>query len=128
MPLAWLRALDRRDGSGPFLDDAYLASFRLLPQPGGLPVGFAVDKGDDTDLTFSGAYTSNGLGGIFDPNRTTLVGGGSGFLPLVPGGIADALGQMFGFSYPTYQAGLTLADIRPIADSFLTVLEARRAD
>jgi outer membrane protein len=61
------------------------------------------------NLTFSGAYTSNGLGGIFDPNRATLVGGGSGLLPLVPGGISDALGQMFGFSYPTYQAGLTLA-------------------
>ncbi len=60
------------------------------------------------NLTFSGAYTSNGLGGIFDPNRATLVGGGAGFLPMVPGGIADALGQMFGFSYPTYQAGLTL--------------------
>ena len=60
------------------------------------------------NLTFSGAYTSNGLGGIFDPNRATLVGSGAGLLPLIPGGIADALGQMFGFSYPTYQAGLTL--------------------
>ena len=27
---------------------------------------------------------------------------------MIPGGIADALGQMFGFGYPTYYAGLTL--------------------
>jgi outer membrane protein len=59
-------------------------------------------------LNLTGTYTSNGLGGVFDPNRTTLVGGGAGLLPLVPGGITDALGQMFGFGYPTYQAGLVL--------------------
>jgi len=59
-------------------------------------------------LNLTATYTSNGLGGIFDPNRTTLTGGGAGLLPLVPGGITDALGQMFGFGYPTYQAGLTL--------------------
>jgi outer membrane protein len=59
-------------------------------------------------LNLTGTYTSNGLGGVFDPNRTTLIGGGAGFLPLVPGGITDALGQMFGFGYPTYQAGLVL--------------------
>jgi outer membrane protein TolC len=27
---------------------------------------------------------------------------------VIPGGIADALGQMFGFGYPTYYAALTL--------------------
>jgi outer membrane protein len=60
------------------------------------------------NLSLTGTYTSNGLGGIFDPNRTSLTGGGAGLLPLVPGGITDALGQMFGFGYPTYQAGLVL--------------------
>jgi outer membrane protein len=62
------------------------------------------------NLVFNTAYTSNGLGGIFDPNKSTLVGSGisPSLLPIVPGGIADALGQMFGFGYPTYQAGLTL--------------------
>ena len=60
------------------------------------------------NLVLTGGYTSNGLGGIFDPNRTSLVGSGAGALPLIPGGLGDALGQMFGFGYPTYQAGLTL--------------------
>jgi outer membrane protein len=60
------------------------------------------------NLVLQGSYTSNGLGGIFDPNRSTLASNGAGLLPVIPGGIADALGQMFGFGYPTYQAGLTL--------------------
>jgi outer membrane protein TolC len=63
------------------------------------------------NLMFTAGYSSNGLGGIYDPNRSSLLGGasiGAGVLPLVPGGIGDALGQMFGFGYPTYTAGLTL--------------------
>jgi outer membrane protein TolC len=60
------------------------------------------------NLNFTAGYTTNGLGGLFDPNRTSLLGGGVGLLPLIPGGVSDALGQMFGFSYPTYTAGLTL--------------------
>jgi outer membrane protein len=60
------------------------------------------------NLNFTAGYTTNGLGGLFDPNRTSLLGGGAGLLPLVPGGVSDALGQMFGFNYPTYTAGVTL--------------------
>src|SRR4051794_17370305 len=60
------------------------------------------------NLTFNAGYTSNGLGGIFDPNKASLVSSGAGLLPVIPGGISDALGQMFGFNYPTYSAGLTL--------------------
>jgi outer membrane protein TolC len=60
------------------------------------------------NLSFNASYTSNGLGGIFDPNKSSLLGSSLGLLPVVPGGIGDALGQMFGFSYPTYQAGLQL--------------------
>lgn len=59
------------------------------------------------NLNLTAGYTSNGLGGIFDPNRASLVNTGS-VLPLIPGGIGDALGQMFGFNYPTYTAGLQL--------------------
>jgi outer membrane protein TolC len=60
------------------------------------------------NLSFNAGYTTNGIGGLFDPNRTSLIGAGSGLLPLVPGGVTDALGQMFGFGYPTYTAALTL--------------------
>jgi outer membrane protein len=60
------------------------------------------------NLSFGAQYTTNGLGGLFDPNRTSLIGGGAGALALIPGGVSDALGQMFGFGYPTYQASLTL--------------------
>jgi len=60
------------------------------------------------NLSFGAQYTTNGLGGLFDPNRTSLIGSGAGALALIPGGVTDALGQMFGFGYPTYQASLTL--------------------
>ena len=58
------------------------------------------------NLMFNASYQSNGRGGIYYPSSSLLSGGGTAE-PL-PGGIADALGQMFGFGYPTYQAGLTL--------------------
>jgi outer membrane protein len=60
------------------------------------------------NLTFGMQYTTNGLGGLFDPNRTSLIGSGGGALALIPGGVTDAISQMFGFGYPTYQASLTL--------------------
>jgi len=59
------------------------------------------------NLVFNAQYTSNGRGGIFYPNSSSLTNAG-GIVEPVPGGIADALGQMFGFGYPTYQAGLVL--------------------
>lgn len=58
------------------------------------------------NLSLTAQYTANGRGGIYYPSGNTLIGGGpSG---AIPGGIADALDQMFSFGYPTYQAGLTL--------------------
>lgn len=60
------------------------------------------------NLNFNAGYTTNGVGGLYDPNRANLLGGGAGLLPLIPGGVSDALGQMFGFGYPTYTAALTL--------------------
>lgn len=58
------------------------------------------------NLALSMSYQSNGTGGVFDSSRSTILGGGPGVI--IPGGISDALGQMFGFSYPTYFASLTL--------------------
>jgi outer membrane protein len=58
------------------------------------------------NLAFTAGYTSNGRGGIYYPSSSSIFDSGSA--AAIPGGIADALGQMFGFNYPTYQAGLTL--------------------
>jgi outer membrane protein len=60
------------------------------------------------NLNLTTGYTTAGVGGIFDPNRATLGGTGGALLPVVPGGIGDALSQMFGFGYPTYVAGVQL--------------------
>ena len=59
------------------------------------------------NLSFSLYYQTNGTGGVYNPGLSTIVGAG-GVSELIPGGIADALDQMFGFSYPTYYASLTL--------------------
>lgn len=58
------------------------------------------------NLSFTAQYGSSGLGGIFYP-RTNIV---NPLLPVVPvvGGIGDALGGVFGFSYPVYGFGLSL--------------------
>ena len=53
------------------------------------------------DLELTGNYTLQGLGGIY--NYSTAYG-----IASLPGGFADALGQMFGFGYPIYTFGLTL--------------------
>jgi outer membrane protein TolC len=59
------------------------------------------------NLSLSLYYQSNGTGGVYNPGLSTIVGAG-GASALIPGGIADALDQMFGFGYPTYYASLTL--------------------
>jgi outer membrane protein len=60
-------------------------------------------------LSFTATYTAKGQGGVFYPSSTTLFGsGGGGAVGPIPGGITDALGQMFGFGYPTYLGRLTL--------------------
>ena len=59
------------------------------------------------NLSFSMYYQSNGTGGMYNPGFSTIVGSG-GPSAVIPGGIADALDQMFGFGYPAYYAGITL--------------------
>jgi outer membrane protein TolC len=75
------------------------------------------------NLALSATYTASGRGGAytsvvpvqqFNPDGTPIISSSGRPLvintagPVLPGGLSDALGQMFGFSYPTYQAGLTL--------------------
>jgi outer membrane protein len=59
------------------------------------------------NLAFNAGYTSSGRGGIYYPSSSSLVGTATAVVA-VPGGLMDALGQVFGFGYPTYTAGLTL--------------------
>jgi outer membrane protein TolC len=49
-------------------------------------------------LNLTAGYSAAGRGGSYI----------NGLTQVIPGGIGDALDQMFGFGYPTYQAGLTL--------------------
>ncbi len=57
------------------------------------------------DLSITGTYSSTGRGGNFF-DRSLIGGGGSAMV--IPGGLNDALSQLFGFNIPTYQVGLTL--------------------
>lgn len=59
------------------------------------------------NLSFSMYYQSNGTGGMYNPGFSTITGAGT-ISTVIPGGIADALDQMFGFGYPAYYAALTL--------------------
>jgi outer membrane protein len=59
------------------------------------------------NLSFSMYYQTNGTGGMYNPGFSTITGAGT-VSTVIPGGIADALDQMFGFGYPAYYASLTL--------------------
>ncbi len=57
-------------------------------------------------LALSARYATAGQGGIYIPSQSTLLGAGTA--EPIPGGLGDALSQMFGFGYPTYMGSLTL--------------------
>ena len=58
------------------------------------------------DLALTGNYSSTGRGGTFY-NRQNIFGTGQ-VTQVIPGGFGDALDQVFGFGFPTYQFGLRL--------------------
>jgi outer membrane protein len=60
------------------------------------------------NLSLSGQYGSSGTGG---PQyiQQNVFAGGSGAVTVIPGGVTDALSQLFGFGLPTYGFGLTLS-------------------
>ena len=60
------------------------------------------------DLALTGAYTGSGRGGNFIPRTNNLGSGVSVASTLIPGGIGDALNQVFAFDFPTYAMGLSL--------------------
>jgi outer membrane protein TolC len=57
------------------------------------------------DLALNGLYSSTGRGGIFYDRSLS---GSGGPVNVIPGGLGDALGQLFGFGVPTYSVGLSL--------------------
>ena len=56
------------------------------------------------DLSLNGTYSVQGRGGPFRSRTFTGVGGGA----VIPGGLGDALTQLFGIDFPTYTVGLSL--------------------
>jgi outer membrane protein TolC len=61
------------------------------------------------NLALTGNYTVNGRGGVYIQNTNVFNQGvASSILTTVPGGISDALSQMFGFGFSSYQLGLRL--------------------
>jgi outer membrane protein TolC len=58
------------------------------------------------DLSLTGNYSAAGRGGTYYQRANVF--GQSQLVAVVPGGFSDALDQLFGFSLPTYQFGLTL--------------------
>jgi outer membrane protein TolC len=62
------------------------------------------------NLALIGSYTSSGRGGIYYQKQNVFSDGvSSSVLTSVPGGLSDALSQMFGFGFSTYQFGLRLS-------------------
>lgn len=59
------------------------------------------------NLALTGQYSTSGIGG---PSYVlqNVFGGGSQIVSVTPGGVTDALSQMFGFGQPTYGFGLSL--------------------
>ena len=62
------------------------------------------------DLSLTAQYGSYGQGGVFYSKQNVFLGDGttSQIVSTIPGGPGDALGQVFGFGYPTYGFGVTL--------------------
>jgi outer membrane protein TolC len=59
------------------------------------------------NLALTGQYGASGTGGpVYQ--RQDVFGGGSQIVGIIPGGVTDALGQLFGFGLPTYGFGLNL--------------------
>ena len=67
-------------------------------------------------LALTAQYGGSGIGGPFYQKQNIFNGDGtaSTIVSVLPGGVGDALGQLFGFGFPTYGFGLRLT--LPIRD------------
>jgi outer membrane protein TolC len=57
-------------------------------------------------LSLTGSYIAQGVGGIY--NQLSNPFGAGTVVTSIPGGLGDALGQMFGLGFPVYSFGLRL--------------------
>lgn len=60
------------------------------------------------DLSLSATYSATGRGGRFIERTNVFSADGSEIIRTVPGGLGDALDQLFGFNYPTLALSLNL--------------------
>ena len=75
-----------------------LVNIRVAGEVDNLQIRSAVES-LKPQLNLSASYTTSGIGGDYYPTTGASV---------VPGGMTDAFGQMFGFGYPTWQFSLSL--------------------
>jgi outer membrane protein len=61
------------------------------------------------NLSLTGQYGSSGTGGPQYILQNAFSGGSPQVVSVIPGGVTDALGQLFGLGLPTYGFGLTLS-------------------
>ncbi len=123
MPLLLTESVDMPIESKPLDREAYVESaLRHRPDLRSAIQNLDVDdlgikQADDRMrpyLALTAQYGSSGLGGIFYPG--TDLTNPTAIVAPVPGGLADALRGVFGFTYPIYGFGLTLT--LPIRDRY----------
>lgn len=111
LPINLTESAEPAENAAPLNTDAAIEkALRMRPDLEALRVALDVDDLQieqaanqlRPDLEFTGNYSSQGLGGIFN------YAAGS-HLATIPGGFGDALTQMFGFGYPIYTFGVTLS-------------------
>ena len=106
--------------NGPTLDAEMLIEKALLMRPDLRSQMQDLDTDDLTikqvqnalrpDLSLTGAYTSQGIGGTLFNRTNVFTGTGtqSTVTQIVPGGVGDSLDQLFGFGFPVYGFGVRL--------------------
>lgn len=106
VPFAWFMALEQPDGAGMFADPAYLQRFGLIPadgphqlNPGGLPIGLALDPnptanlGPDLGLTCAACHTADVT---VEGRRIRIDGGAASFdFDSFYAALADAVTRTF---------------------------------
>ncbi|HXB70288.1 MAG TPA: TolC family protein [Candidatus Acidoferrales bacterium] len=88
------------------------------------------------NLSLTGSYQSQGRGGVFYQRSNQFGSTGTGtntstIVTTIPGGLSDALSQMFGFGYPVYSFGLNLnlpIKSRSAAADMADALAAKKRD